>query len=104
MKKTILTILTTLFISYYSFAQLVDSTQLMIDDIEQSLIYTTGIIELESGNATLNVPNGFRYLDRKQGIYVLTELWGNPADSSVLGLLVPENRGVLDSNSWVFTI
>jgi uncharacterized membrane-anchored protein len=104
MEKTILTILTTLFISYTSFAQLVDSTQLMIDDIEKSLIYTTGIIELESGNATLNVPNGFRYLDRKQGIYVLSELWGNPADSSVLGLLVPENRGVLDTNSWVFTI
>ncbi len=104
MKKTILTILTTLFISYNNFAQEVDSTQLRINEIEQSLIYKTGIIELESGNATLTVPKGFRYLDKTQSIYVLTDLWGNPADSSILGMLVPENRGVLETNSWVFTI
>lgn len=104
MKKTILTILTTLFISYNNFAQEVDSTQLRINEIEQSLIYKTGIIELESGNATLKVPDGFRYLDKTQSIYVLTDLWGNPADSSILGMLVPENRGVLETNSWVFTI
>jgi uncharacterized membrane-anchored protein len=104
MKKTILTILTTLFISYNNFGQEVDSTQLKINEIEQSLVYKTGIIELESGNATLNVPKGFRYLDKTQSIYVLTDLWGNPADSSILGMLVPENRGVLETNSWVFTI
>lgn len=104
MKKTILIILTTLFISYNNFAQEIDSTQLQINEIEQSLIYKTGIIELESGNATLKVPAGFRYLDKTQSIYVLTDLWGNPADSSILGMLVPENRGVLETNSWVFTI
>lgn len=104
MKKTILTILTTLSISYNNFAQEVDSTQLRINEIEQSLIYKTGIIELESGNATLTVPKGFRYLDKTQSIYVLTDLWGNPADSSILGMLAPENRGVLEINSWVFTI
>lgn len=104
MKKTILTILTTLFISYNNFAQEVDSTQLRINEIEQSLIYKTGIIELESGNAILTVPKGFRYLDKTQSIYVLTDLWGNPADSSILGMLVLENRGVLETNSWVFTI
>lgn len=104
MKKTILTILTTLFISYNNFAQVVDSTQLLINEIEQSLIYKTGIIELESGNAILTVPKGFRYLDKTQSIYVLTDLWGNPADSSILGMLVLENRGVLETNSWVFTI
>ena len=104
MKKTILTILTTLFISYNNFAQEVDSTQLRINEIEQSLNYKTGIIELESGNATLKVPTGFRFLDKVQSIYVLTDLWGNPADSSILGMLVPANRGVLETNSWVFTI
>lgn len=104
MNKLILTILTTLFVSFNNFAQVVDSTQLRINEIEQSLIYKTGIIELESGNATLTVPKGFRYLDKTQSIYVLTDLWGNPADSSILGMLVPENRGVLESNSWVFTI
>ncbi len=104
MKKKILIILTTLFVFCYNYAQEIDSTQLFINEIEQSLTYQTGIIELESGNATLTVPKGFRYLDKTQSNYVLTDLWGNPADSSIIGMLVPENRGVLEMNSWVFTI
>ncbi len=104
MKKTFLTFCLTLFMCFSSFAQMVDSTQLRNSEIEESLVYQTGIIELESGNATLNVPSGFRYLDKIQSMYVLSDLWGNPADSSVMGMLVPENRGVLEPNSWVFTM
>lgn len=39
-----------------------------------------------------------------QSIYVLTELWGNPPDSSILGMLVPKSKGVMDADGWVFTI
>jgi uncharacterized membrane-anchored protein len=81
-----------------------DTLGLNIEEVETSLHYQTGTIELEAGNAKLHVPQGFRYLDSDQAPYVLEELWGNPPDSTVLGLLVPENRGVLESNSWVFNI
>lgn len=91
-------------LSQKSNAQEIDSTQMVIDQIEESLNYETGTIELESGNASLTVPKGFRYLNKQQSMYVLTDLWGNPADSTILGLLVPENKGVLASNSWVFSI
>jgi uncharacterized membrane-anchored protein len=104
MKKLMLTIFNLLGMLYLATAQEVDSVQMQIDQIEQSLNYETGNIELESGNAVLHVPKGFRYLNKAQSIYVLTDLWGNPADSSILGLLVPENRGVMASKSWVFTI
>jgi uncharacterized membrane-anchored protein len=104
MKKTLLLILTTLLISFNNYGQEVDSTQLKIDAIEKSLHYKTGTIELESGNAKLTVPEGFRYLDKAQSLYILTDLWGNPADSSILGMLVPANKGVLATDSWVFTI
>jgi len=104
MKKKLIVFLSLLSLSIGTYAQEVDSTQLAIDAIEKSLVYTTGIIELEEGNAKLNVPKGFRYLDRKQSIYVLTELWGNPEDKSVLGMLVPEDKGVMGDQSWVFTI
>lgn len=102
MKKTTLTFIA-LVISTLALSQDKDA-QFEIDSIEQSLIYETGIIELESGNATITVPKGFRYLDKKQSIYVLSDLWENPTDNSILGMLVPENRGVLEPNSWVFTI
>ena len=96
--------LTTLLISFNNYGQEVDSTQLKIDEIEKSLKYKTGVIELESGNAKLTVPDNFRYLDKAQSMYVLTDLWGNPADSSILGMLVPVNRGLLQADSWAFTI
>lgn len=103
MKKVILTILTIFFISF-NYAQEIDSTHLRINEIEKSLIYETGVIELESGNAKLTVPSGFRFLNKAQSIYVLTDLCGNPADSSIIGMLVPSNRSVLESGSWFFAI
>ncbi|MFK7920735.1 MAG: DUF2167 domain-containing protein [Bacteroidia bacterium] len=86
------------------FAQEKDDDQMVIDSIENSLEYQTGTIELDEGNAILNVPAGFRYLDPEQANFVLSSLWGNPEDDAILGLLVPENKGVLAGDSWVFTI
>lgn len=102
--KSLFSSLAFLFISFTIQAQEIDSTQIWNDQIEQSFDYKTGVIYLEEGNAKLTVPFGFRYLNKEQSIYVLSVLWGNPADSSVLGMLVPENRSVLESNGWAYTI
>lgn len=104
MKKKLILLALVAFIIFSKVSAEVDSLQMQIDQIEQSLTYQTGVIEFPSCKAKLKVPEGFRYLDARQSNYVLSDLWGNPADSSVLGLLVPENRGVLAPNSWVFTI
>lgn len=104
MKRTILTAFAALFTIFNNYGQEVDSAQIRIDEIENSLNYKTGTIDLESGNATLTVPTGFHFLDKTQSMYVLTDLWGNPADSSIIGMLVPLNKGITKSDSWVFTI
>jgi len=96
----------TLFIlisSISAIAQL-DSAKIRIAQIENSLKYQTGVIDFSSCKAKLNVPEGFRFLDAEQSRFVLSDLWGNPVDSSILGLLVPADRGVLEPNSWVFTL
>lgn len=105
MKKLTLTLIALLatVLVFKTYAQ-VDSAQMQIDEIENSLKYETGTIELPACKAKLKVPEGFRYLDAKQSQYVLSDLWGNPADNTILGLLVPADRGVLAPNSWVFTI
>ncbi|WP_338792447.1 DUF2167 domain-containing protein [Bernardetia sp. MNP-M8] len=107
MKKIVFSFLA-LFMTFFSlttYAQVVeDSTQILINNIEKSLDYQTGSIELETGNATLTVPEGFGYLNKEQANYVLSDLWGNPKDETILGLLVPSNKGVLADNSWVFVI
>jgi uncharacterized membrane-anchored protein len=50
------------------------------------------------------VPGSFRYLDGPQSRYVLETLWGNPEDSTVLGMVVPEDRGILADNAWAFIV
>lgn len=81
-----------------------DSTKFIIDSLEASLQYRDGEIKFENGVGTLKVPKGFRYLDAEQSRYVLEELWGNPLDSSVMGMILPQNRGVLAEDSWAFII
>lgn len=60
------------------------------------------MIELESGNATLTVPQGFGFLDQMQSMYVLSDLWGNPPDSSILGMLVPTGGGVINERVEIY--
>lgn len=86
------------------FAQADTSYLRIIDSIEQSFKYQTGQISIPEGKASMLVPKGFRYLDKEQANYVLTDLWGNPKSEGVLGMLVPENVGILDSNAWIFTV
>ncbi|MFD3002420.1 DUF2167 domain-containing protein [Pontibacter toksunensis] len=102
--KQIYTLLFLVLASVASYAQEVDSMKLEIQQIENSLQYQTGTISLKDGLATITVPPGFKFLDAEQAEYVLTELWGNPKTETTLGMLVPEQYGVLDSNSWVFNV
>ncbi len=81
-----------------------DTVQWRIDSLEKALHYQTGNIILAAGNAEIKVPAGFRFLNPEQAQYVLSDLWGNPPDSSIIGLLVPTDRGVLSPDSWAFTI
>lgn len=104
MTRKLLLITLLFFISTVHYGQETDSTQIKIDGIEKSMTYETGTIKLSNGNATLHVPKGFKFLNAEQTQYVLTDLWGNPEDKTVLGALVPEKKGVLDGDSWLFTI
>lgn len=87
-----------------SHGQTVDSTEAEIDEIEKTFNYATGTIALERGNGTIVVPKGFKFLNGEQSRYVLTTLWGNPEDNDIIGMLVPEDKGVLRASSWAFTI
>ena len=82
----------------------IDSAQMLIDNIEAGLKYEEGQIQLANSIGTLNVPEAFRYLDAAQSRYVLEDLWGNPQDSSVLGMIVPQGRGILADDAWAFII
>lgn len=73
------------------------SYRAMVDSIENSFQYQRGTIALEDGLATLDVPQGYKFLDAAQSDYVLTQLWGNPP-SEVIGMLFPEEVSPLSDN------
>jgi uncharacterized membrane-anchored protein len=102
--KTTLFFISFLFFTCSYWSQDIDSNQLFIDNVENSLKYETGVIKFNTGKGKLIIPKGFRFLDKKQTKYVLTDLWGNPEDKDILGLLVPINKKVMDEDSWIFTI
>lgn len=103
MKKTLLLILLSVIFTSKITAQN-DTLTAYYEKVEKSFKYESGKIKLSEGEGTLNVPKGFKFLDGAQTQNILTNLWGNPEDKSILGSLVPDGKGVTHSNSWMFVI
>ena len=69
-----------------------------------SLHYQTGSITLPGADASLKVQPGFRYLDSGDTRKVLEQLWGNPPDESVLGMLIPDNAPLASEHNWAVVV
>ncbi len=74
------------------------------DSVEKAMKYETGTIELNNKVAKLNVPASFKFINAEQSKYVLTELWGNPPRTDILGMLFPKDGGPLTDDSYAFVI
>lgn len=70
-----------------------------------SLHWRDGEVAVGGGaQARLRLGDEFRYLDAPDARKVLEQLWGNPPDESVLGMVVPKGRGVLDDAGWAVVV
>ena len=85
-----------------------DSLQIMlkaIDSVESSFTYKKGKIDLGDNLAAINIPEGFKYLDGAQSAKVIYDIWGNPrGNDKLLGMIMPEDGGILHEDSWAFII
>jgi uncharacterized membrane-anchored protein len=71
----------------------------------ESLHYQGGTINVDAAHAALNLNDEFRFLDATDAQKVLSELWGNPPDDEVLGMLVPVAAPLSDpKKSWAVVI
>src|SRR6187431_996536 len=103
MKKITLTIICCL-LTFLMHSQDEDM-QKKIDSVEKTFKYEHGSIILKNGIGKINIPKGFKYLNPEQAERVLVDLWGNPkSENLTLGLLLPENQGVMTDNGYVFNI
>lgn len=73
-------------------------------DLVHSLHFQAGSIALSDAGAHLQVPPGFRYLGHDDTRRVLEELWGNPPDDDVIGMLVPDDAALDGEHSWAVLV
>lgn len=104
--KTLISLVVIALVSHFTFPALADGQPKSREEAQAlaaSLKYQNGQIVLHNGLATLNVPEGFRYLNGADAVKVLVQLWGNPPQPEPLGLLVPET-GPLGHDAWAVII
>lgn len=72
--------------------------------IWESLDQKSGEITLADDAVKLNVPEAYYFLNAQDSQKVLVDVWGNPPDESVLGMLFPQQATPFDSDAWAVTI
>ncbi|HUD43123.1 MAG TPA: DUF2167 domain-containing protein [Dokdonella sp.] len=69
------------------------------------LRFESGTIALPEAHATLKLAPEYAYLRATDAQAVLEQLWGNPPDSDVLGLILPQGRqSLLDEAGWAVVV
>jgi len=82
-----------------------DANRKAAQQLIDSLQFQSGTINVAAAHATLNLNSQFRFLDAQNAQRVLSDLWGNPPDSDVLGMLVPVAAPLSDpQKSWAVVI
>lgn len=76
----------------------------MLDSLEKTLKYEDGKVTLQDGDIVLDVPKSFKFLGAAQAKYVISEIWGNPPQDDVLGMLLPAQYSPLDDSAFAFII
>ena len=69
-----------------------------------SLKWQTGTITLQDGLAKINLTDNFRFLGNADARKVLHDMWGNPDDPDILGMIFPQDKGPLDRDGWAVTV
>ncbi len=68
-------------------------------DILEKMDFKRGTITLPGGEARLEVPEGYYYLDVADSRTVLVDIWGNPNGGS-LGMIFPAEYTPIDWMAW----
>ena len=72
--------------------------------LASSLKWQTGTIVIKNGLAKINLTDDFRFIGPEDSRKVLHEMWGNPDDPAILGMIFPKDKGPIDHGTWAVTI
>jgi uncharacterized membrane-anchored protein len=69
-----------------------------------SLQWQTGTIALKDGLAKIHLTNDFRFIGSDDARKVLHQIWNNPDDPDLLGMIFPKDKGPLDDDGWAVLV
>lgn len=69
-----------------------------------SLRFRDGEVLVPEAEARFKLGSGYRYLEKADARRVLEELWGNPPDDTVLGMIVPRSAPLDSEKSWAVVV
>ncbi len=81
-------------------AQPEDPREAKARQLVASLQFQQGEIAIPEAKAHLHLEDGFRYLPKADARKVLEQLWGNPPDDHIIGLIVPNDAPLMSDKSW----
>jgi uncharacterized membrane-anchored protein len=70
---------------------------------EKSIAFQRGKVDLTS-KIELNIPNGYKFIPKKDSEKIIFEYWGNPESDGILGMLVLEKFQFLAGGDWAFVL
>ncbi|MEP6634257.1 MAG: DUF2167 domain-containing protein [Luteimonas sp.] len=79
-------------------------TKEQAQQVVDSLQFRNGEVAVPKAQAHFKLGEQFHYLEAPDARKVLEQLWGNPPDDTVLGMVVPRGHGVLDAQSWAVVV
>ena len=81
-----------------------EAAQQQAQQLVATLHWRDGEVAVPGAQARFRLGDNFRYLEAADARKVLEQVWGNPPDDSVLGMVVPKGRGVLDDHGWAVVV
>jgi uncharacterized membrane-anchored protein len=75
-----------------------------LEKFMSSLHYQTGDVRLPQAKAVIHASADYPLLNASDAQKVLEELWGNPPDADVLGMIVPKKAGLMGDGAWAVVL
>jgi uncharacterized membrane-anchored protein len=106
LRKMILPVLWLAAFACASPARAEESGQMTAEQFVATLHPVTGKVSLPGAQATLDIADGYSFLPAADAQRVLTQLWNNPPDSDVLGMILPSDdaHAVLEDKNWAVVV
>ena len=71
---------------------------------ERTLDFLSGNVTVKDGLATVQLPEGYTFLEQSDARYVVEDLWGNAPDDTVVGLIVPPDLPSGEEAEWAIIV